>query len=496
MNRTTDCKSARHRGRLPSVAIGSAVLMAFLFATTSALSAPVMEEEAVAVADLWYAMELNSPHLRIAPEQKSDRLAALQERRVYYLVSKDELVDTDPGQKRVLAYAVEYGPKGFVVVSGDDELDAVVVFSVESGFRWDHPERNFFRHFLGTTMTESFNCIEAAAQEGIQPEVHPNWEIIRAKMAGGEALEEAVYDEAPGSILVEWETALWNQCWPYNTTVNTVHGLSTDCIPTGCVATALAIKLRFHEWPLTGTGTYAYNDTWGSVRHNNHNVNYGNQTYIWSNMPTGNLTTANANVANLMYHCGVGVDMNYEHGCPACAGLGSETSTLNAATAINSFFRYIETEGRTSDHFDHMKRSIRAGLPVQCGCHGHSVVADGYRDTESPYFHINCGWGGTCNGWYNLTNVPNSSTCTGTAIGCSCPYGQPTHYIYVDRDYNGADEHGTVKEPYDTFAEGYSNCPDKGHLWLKGPKTYIANPTLLSKRMTIHSYEGNATVQQ
>jgi hypothetical protein len=454
-----------------------------------------MEEEAVAVADLWYAMELNSPHLRLGAGEKSARLAAVEKRHVYYLVSEQDLVDTDPGQGTVLAYVVEYKPKGFVVVSGDDELDPIVVFSVESGFRWDQPERNFFRYFLGTTMTQSFNCIAKDAQQGVEPEVHPNWERLRVKMARELILQEAAHEEPVGSVYVLWDTALWDQCWPYNERVRVVHGLTTDCIPTGCVATALAIKLRFHEWPLTGTSDHSYDDTWDNIQHNNHNVNYANQTYNWDNMPTGDLMMANADVADLMYHCGVGVESNYEWGClPSCPGSGTFADTLDAATALNRFFDYIETERRTSNHFDHMKKSIRAGLLVQVASPGHSLLADGYRDTQSPYWHVNCGWSGTCNGWYNLSNFPINSTCAGGAVHKSCPYGQPSNYVYVDKDYTDS-ESGTVKEPYNTFAEGYTNCPSEGHLWLKGPKTYIASPTVLSKKMKIHSYEGDATVQ-
>ena len=47
--------------------------------------------EAVAVADLWYAMELNSGHLELDLGEKAARLADLNKRQVLYLLSRDNL---------------------------------------------------------------------------------------------------------------------------------------------------------------------------------------------------------------------------------------------------------------------------------------------------------------------------------------------------------------------------------------------------------------------
>ncbi len=39
-------------------------------------------------------------------------------------------------------------------------------------------------------------------------------------------------------------------------------------------------------------------------------ANFGSETYNWSTMPN-NVTSTNNEVAKLMYHCGVAVEMNY-----------------------------------------------------------------------------------------------------------------------------------------------------------------------------------------
>lgn len=491
MNTKIDQRSWCSGFNAPFFLLCTLVLIAIFLVSTSSFGAPITEKEAVAVADLWYASELNSSHVKLGAKERSARLALMEKRRVHYLLSKEDLEDTYPAGGKILAFVVEYKPKGFVVVSSDDRLDPIVVFSVRNSFRWDQPERNFFRYFLGTTMTESFKYLNRKLLRGESPEVHPNWIKLRTRLSEGLPLEKTGPPEGPsGTIYVLWATPLWNQCSFYNDTVSAYNG-NNNCVPTGCTATAMAIKMRFHRWPPRGYDSHTYTDNYGLGY--THTVNFANQTYSWSAMPMTDLTQVNYNVADLMYHAGVAVNMMYRTGC--CGGKGS--AAWPTAYSMNHYFNYVGTidnnSGNPSDHFTPLKESVRGGLPVVACTATHTFVVDGYRDTQSPYFHINCGWSGSGNGWYNLSMCPTGGQ--PAPVVFSDPYCQPANYVYVDRDYNGA-ELGTLKEPYNTFLEGYNNCQADGHLWLKGPKSYIASPTTLNKKMTIHSYEGSATVSQ
>ena len=98
-------------------------------------STPVNPAEAAAIADLWYAMELNSGYLEITETEKAERFANMGNRQVFHMVSRDELLDAFPRERHVLAYIVKYIPNGFVVVSGDDRLEPLIVCSIESEFR-------------------------------------------------------------------------------------------------------------------------------------------------------------------------------------------------------------------------------------------------------------------------------------------------------------------------------------------------------------------------
>ena len=447
---------------------------------TPAKSAMVSEAEAVAVADLWLAMELNSGLLRIGEEERGQRLAGLRNRQTLYITSKDELLGSRPAKGRILAYVVKYQPTGYVVVSADDRIEPVVAFDAESQFRWDQPDRNFLRYFLGRSMLARWKHLDDQQAAGAPAAANANWTKLRKKTVGGESLSIIEFSAPAGVIYLLWDTPLWDQGWPYNTEV-VAHNGGNSC-PTGCTATAMAMKMRFHEWPTTGNGSHSYDDNSGTLQYS-HSADFGAHTYNWASMPMGNVASANQQVADLMYHCGIVVEMDYEPG-----GSGAWPTT----SSTNTYLRYKGTTERTSGHETPIVASVRGGLPVIISSSSHTVVVDGYRDTESPYLHMNAGWSGGSNGWYNLPDMPAVSDPT---IDRSYPYSSPNNFVYVDGAWGGT-ENGNIQNPYDTLSEGESAVPSDGRLWAKGG-TYTGagnDPLTLDSPMRITAYEGDATV--
>lgn len=487
------------------ITISFLLLFPLMVKITNGFCAQVNKEEAAAVADLWYAMELNSGYIKIEKPEREERLKNVQNRQMFYMISKDELLDIPPVKDEVLAYVIKYDPSGYVIVSGDDRIEPIIVFDAKAEFRWDQPEINFLRYFLGKEMPGRTECIKTKVAKGEMVDVHPKWNKLRSNMQKHKNLEGVTFrtaeagiiskandtsEAALGTTFVHWKTPIWNQDPFYNDTVVVNNG-NTANIPTGCVATAMAEKMRFHEWPPSGNGTHTYTDNSGAINFS-HTVNFGNQTYNWANMPKTNITTTNPDVADLMYHAGVSVDMDYEVGA-------SGTLTWYAAGAMNEHFRYKGGEAKFFPYDDHenlAKESIIGGLPVVMGGSGHAVVAGGYRDTESPYFYLNVGWGGQCNGWYSLSDFPNSATCSGGTIDKSNPYSSPDNYIYVDGIWR-LFPNGNIQSAYRTLADGYSAVPSGGHLWIKGgTNTGSDVPITFEKPMTIQSYAGAVTIGQ
>jgi hypothetical protein len=438
--------------------------------------APVDEKEAGAVADLWYTMELNTHGPAIIASEKAARIQAMQAHGVLYLVEDKTLSDIKPAGKAIMAYVVTYGNRGYVVVSGDDRLDPVPVFDSEAEFRWDQPERNFLRYFLEKEMVKRWGAMKSKAATGAAESMHPNWMSLRSQTSKLSKPLEATFEYAPGGIYILWPTALWDQGQYYNEVVVAHNGNTAD-IPTGCTATAMAIKMRFHEWPPAGSGSHSYSDVWRSVRYS-HSVDFGSHTYDWSSMPTGNVTAINAGVETLMYDCGVAVDMDYEVG------------TANAwptATSMNTYFGYKGTVELTSSHNQPMIDSIRGGLPVVISSSAHTVVADGYRDSTSPYFHLNVGWSGGSNGWYNLDQIPGGDS----TIDRSYPYSSPSNYVYVDSSWGGI-QTGTIQNPWSSVILGAPMVPSGGKMMVKAGS--YPGAVVLSTPMIVNSYQGEAVI--
>jgi hypothetical protein len=453
------------------------VWIGVLMASPGAFGAPVDEDEAVAAADLWFAMELNSSFAKLGDVERAARLDAMRDRQVLYLVSKDNLVEALHDRSRLWAYVVKYQPGGYVVVSADDRIKPVIAFDVKSEFRWDRPETNSMRHFLG----RSIEAHQGYLTRTVEADIDPDWSYLRMRLLEEQGLSMVTADIQPASIYVYWNSPLWGQGTYYNAEV-LAHNGNTAGIPTGCTATAMAIKMRFHSWPITGNSSHSYTDNDGSIRYS-HSANFGATTYNWSAMPMTSLTSANADVAQLMYHCGIAVEMDYEV---------NASGAWPSASAMNRYFLYKGTIERTSSHEQPIIDSVRAGAPVVISSSKHTVLVTGYRDTPSPYFYLNAGWNGSSNGWANLDDMPGGDS----TIDRSYPYSSPGDYVYVDAAWAGS-ESGTIANPYNALAEGNSAVPSGGHLMVKaGTYTGTGNvPIVFTKAMTIQSYQGTAIVR-
>jgi len=110
---------------------------------------------------------------------------------------------------------------------------------------------------------------------------------------------------------------------------------------TGCVATTMAQIMRYWNYPLHGKDTSSYCDCTANGFTNNFGTqfaNYGATSYNWAAMPLS-VASTNTAVAQLMYHCGVSVHMDYDPN-----GSGAEViipeSIFCSQTAFPKYFNY------------------------------------------------------------------------------------------------------------------------------------------------------------
>lgn len=257
---------------------------------------------------------------------------------------------------------------GFVIIAGDDAVTPV----------------------LGYTSTGSFDAENLP--DGLKDLLKSYERQIAALGDNYVANQTATRAGFTGEKLLK--TAEWNQMAPFNkyTPSNYV---------TGCVATAGAIVMKHHGYPAKGTGSHSY--TWNGKTLT---ANFGHD-YDWASMPVKYDGTNDADfdgVARLMADLGVAVEMNY-----AKDGSGSYIGDL--VTALQKYYGYsklshlmaIEDVGAEAWN-GRLREEIDANRPVLYAASdpargGHAFVIDGYKDES---FSVNWGWGGYCDGFYQI----------------------------------------------------------------------------------------------
>lgn len=279
--------------------------------------------------------------------------------------------------------------QGFVIVAGDDVAMPILGYSFKNRFEQDNMPDNlkYWMDFLHKQINEARRKGETRSAA-----VKSSWASTRS-------------DE----VVVQLNTAQWDQTAPYyNLCPRTSDGKATY---TGCTATALAIIMRYHCWPESGTGTlpsyvtdtYSINVSYCTLGH----------TYDWANMPLQYGTSYSAEeataVATLMRDCAVMLKSDF---CPV-GGDGTSASVWDVVSGMTTYMDYDKDAACLARYYypdrewyQMLKEELKANRPVfytgnQSDVMGHAFVLDGY--TADDYFSVNWGWSGYCNGYYLLS---------------------------------------------------------------------------------------------
>lgn len=201
----------------------------------------------------------------------------------------------------------------------------------------------------------------------------------------------------------------WDQGAPFSS-------LCPAGTPVGCVATAMAQVMYYWKYPARGNDSHAWK--YGGI---NHYVDFGATTYDWSLMydkhHSYHNAQQNAEVAKLSYHCGVSTDMAWAPG-------GSGTYLERIPYALVHYFGYNPRMGsvfRSNYNYyewnDLIMNELQAGRPVlfsgASDSGGHAFVIDG-RNAQG-FYHVNWGWDGYYNGYYDICILNPDGTGTGAA---------------------------------------------------------------------------------
>ncbi len=411
-----------------------------------------------------------------------------------------------------VAYNFAVHPSGHVLVAVDDLISPVLLYSTRSAFdpsragqpqsleSWIIPEthrhvRNVRERAAAGTLTRSAGAATEAGRRIARAWAYYAGEPADAA-ARGTLLETAA--TARGATVGPLLTTTWHQIGPYN--LQTPEDTCGQTL-TGCVATAWAQLMRYWRWPITGTGTASY--VWTDSNDDNHTLSVDFDTaapYEWDNMPStlSDSTAAQKDaVSLLMYHVGVAAEMQW--GCSVSA------SSAWADEVLPIYFRYqagatyygpAELSGLIStERFAILKAELDADPPrpailsifTAAEDVGHEVVVDGYQTTDTGNFvHINFGWEGSYDGYFNFDNDIQTDPYTWEAQNHQFVVG-----IQPDNDPPvvdaGADQ--SVNEATQVQLSGSATDPEAAGMayrWTQtsGPAVTLANATTLTPIFT------------
>ena len=417
--------------RCPSIVF--AVILTFSQINSNLWASPTTADEAKMVVTGW--LKANPLPFDTTPERQISSIETF----------------TDNSAEPIY-YVVYLEPSGFVIVSADDLIEPIIGFADDGTY--DPTAKNFLGSLVTRDLNGRFRDIHSTPDSVAHIEqlksnqAQQKWgSFLRLASESNENLTLAssppVCDDYISDIRVApLLKSKWGQSWYYDRN-NRKHAcfnyytpqLIDDKVafidnqienyPSGCIATAMAQLMRHHLYPdyaIEAREFYISVD-WLIAKRRLVRGQGPDGTYNWSDMvfiPADDTTDQQRRAIGAICHdTGVAVGTQYTVN-------GSGAYMSDVMIALVDTFGYNQAiwganEGKNIDSqnlIGIINPNLDANSPVILGIQdsyeiyiGHAAVCDGYGYNSSTlYHHLNIGWYGIDDCWYNLPNIacPNA----------------------------------------------------------------------------------------
>ena len=360
------------------------------------------------------------------------------------IIGSDDIVVNDT----VLARCFHIYPQGYIIVPALKNLNPVKVYSDESNFDTDRNQgfESMIKEVLQyeiRSFADIYGSLEAVPSDKdpvlVAPFHRQEWDKFLVSEA---AFEEQLASKAfqPMEELGPLLTSAWHQGAPYNNFCPPGDG--GTCV-VGCVATASSQIMNYYKWPREGVDSLTYywygDQSCGGTSPAMFLTGYFNDPYDWDNIGntcgTNDILEKQNAVAELCYEVGVALRMHYG----VC---GSGAYHFNVPGVFTDYFRYydgIEEKERARYTYTQwstiLRNQIELDQPFQYGIYSHSIVGDGWRQTDSAtQVHFNYGWGGSHNAWYTIDNLYCPWTGCASMVESAIINIKPDKRVYLTAD--------------------------------------------------------------
>ena len=333
------------------------------------------------------------------------------------------------------------GNCGYTIVSGDDRMPEIVGYSTTDTYSEENMPDGM-KHLM-----QVYEAMATALANG-------DAKVERCLAEKKALAADSTYQQPRVAPLLA--DIVWGQTEPYNNLCPMYDDQRRTL--NGCVPTAMAQLMMYYQYPQTLQSDIPAYQT-QSYQLNMPSVSAG-ERYDWDNMlpqySGSAYTAAQANaVAKLMYHCGLSVKADYGP---------SSTSALCTPNVLVKYWGYdpdvikflFRENFSLREWTAILDAELQASRPVYYSgvpftSVGHAFLCDG-ADGDGLY-HINWGWSGWSNGYFDITVLNSDYSGTESATAPADGYNYSCNMIVGIMPDNGVADAPLIVTPLLTAIE-------------------------------------------
>jgi hypothetical protein len=329
-----------------------------------------------------------------------------------------------------LYFAVYLEPSGIVLIPADDELDPITAYAAEATWYGPTPKNPLYDSIGAGIAKMVKEHRSGLARSSSLSDAREKWASLQELVNPAGERGAGPLPGNPDTIRVSpFLQTKWNQEFTVTSGDNTHYFVfnyyTPSNYPAGCGAVMMAQMMKHFAWPEGPISNYVRDRVY-TIKSDDVSMTWdlrggdGNKgSYNWTDMPgeadDGTNQVAAESVGALVADAAVVIGSEF-------AANGTASYPERIADELMTSFGYANATlvkagprgGVGQMDIDTLLRAVNSNLdadkPVGLGIFsadgGHGVVADGYGYSYgSVYHHINMGWGGSYDLWYNLPEI-------------------------------------------------------------------------------------------